>query len=166
MNNENKLRIQELYDETITKCARRVKNGWWVQVLILAVLVPVMYLLFNPPMLWLKIAALLLFVLAVVLFMNRDIGANKKMSSAADVEELLRVNDTEKKKTKRYYYLFVGLFYVSFAALHYRGQFNGSFIVECVVYAILFFAIYWFSDMRRNADREEIREIKELLGEE
>ena len=164
-NNEKSLRLQELYETSIEKCAREVKKGFWTEVIILVIMLPVIYFLFNPPMLWLKIAALALIAVSVSILLRRTMIANRNKSRAANVEELLRVNDFERKRVKRYYFLFMGLFYVAWVALHYKGQFDGSFIVECVVWAFLLPVTYWFSDVAQGKDCEEIREIKELVQE-
>lgn len=164
-NNEKSLRLQELYETSIEKCAREAKQGMWTEVIIWVIMLPVLFFLFNPPMLWLKIAALALIAVGVSVMSYRTVIANRNKSRAANVEELLRANDMERKRIKRYYNLFMGLFYVAWVALHYRGQFDGSFITQCIIWALLIPVTYWFSDLGRGKDCEEIREIKELVQE-
>lgn len=164
-NNEKSLRLQELYETSIEKCAREAKQGMWTELIILVIMLPLISFLFNPPMLWLKIAALAIIAVGVSILMRRSMIANRNKSRAANVEELLRVNDLEQKRVKRYYLLFMGMFYVAWVALHYKGQFDGSFITECIVWALLIPVTYWFSDLAQGKDCEEISEIKELVQE-
>ena len=162
INNEKSLRIQELYEKAIKKCADDADfSNFWVGTIISAILVALLVWAFaEPPMLWLKIVAILVLGLLCFFYFRFRRAIKSRMSQAVDVQELLAVNDEVKKRWNVIVALNYVVVAVVYVILHYHGNWQND-LVHCWPLVILVPICYYFD----IGDSTEISEIKELLLE-
>ena len=157
---EKDLRILELYEKVIKGCADDADfSNCWVGTIISSILVALLYWGFvEPPMLWLKIVAILVAGLMCFFYFRYRRAIKLRMSQASDVQELLAVNDEVKKRRNVIVALNYFVMLMIYVILHYYGNWQDD-LVRCWPLAILVPICYYFE----IGDCSEICEIKELM---
>ena len=97
---EKEQRIQELFEMSIEKCGRAAKQSVWITilgiVLIVLLLMTVSFATVQSNVLKVCGSAGVVLLLLIQLWLSNQF--NSQMSKAQDVNELLRVNDKQRKK--------------------------------------------------------------------
>ena len=161
INNDNELRIRELFNVSIEKCTETANSQKWCGI-ILPILLPALlfWAFVEPPMMGLKVGAVVVIALLCFLYFKDTERAFGRVSQAGDVDELLaRYNDFHKSMRRGFclnYAVIMGTYFV----LHFRGDWFTD-LLHSLAFGIVL-AIMCYFDIR---DCEEIKEIKQLLAD-
>ena len=158
---EKEQRIQELFEMSIEKCGRAAKQSVWITilgiVLIVLLLMTVSFAKVQSNVLKVCGSAGVVLLLLIQLWLSNQF--NSQMSKAQDVNELLRVNDKQRKKlaifTTILILLSLAVVYVVMGGLEHPNPISA---VICIMICVVFY-------FRASRDCEEVRDIKELMRE-
>lgn len=162
-NNEKEQRIQELFEQSIEKCDRAVKRQKWMTIPSGIALAYVVFLAWHPTTQSFAIkacgavAVLLLFLISSWLTSR----FNSRMSKAHDVNELLSVNDKDRKKLAIYSTIVMIL---AFAIIYGFAYLYGTMKPNIII-AILMIVLCVMTYIYASKDCPEVREIKRLMAE-
>jgi len=160
-NNEKEQRIQELFEQSIEKCDRAAKTKNIPGIVALACF---LFLVWTTSTLPIAIKAcesagfMLLYFISTWL----TIRFNSRMSKARDVNELLRVNDKYRKKLA----IYLTIVLVAFFAIIFGFEYLEGTMKDNIFIAILWIVLCVMYYITMSRDCREVREIKELMGEE
>ena len=163
-NDEKSLRIQELYEQSINKCAKAANRLWLGIIGSLAFAALLLWTFYEPPMMWFKIVIAVIIAMMCVWTVVGTSKINARMGQAKDVNELLSINDKSKKRNKYFFIVSAFVVLVAWAVLHFDGSMESlrwHGMMGAISMLIISFLILCFS----NQDCPEIREIKKLLAE-
>lgn len=162
-NNKKELRVQELLQKSVKKCAQAAKEQMSTGIFICTLLPILMFLVFvNPPMMWLKGVSVVALTLMCALSFRIQVKVTTHMSKANDVDELLSINEKIKKYKKISYGVGLLLMSVAFVILHYKGSVNAT-LMRTLPFAIVMTIAYAISGFIESKDYPEIKEIKEIM---
>lgn len=128
-------------------------------VIIVICVCPIFILKVYPASSGIKIAAMVAMTAIFALGGWYSIRYNWHMSKAYDVNELQRLNREVGTKVNRSIRIAIMVVCMSFIALHYRGTFDGEFLVDCSYYVILFAILWVVENWRLKKDTARIMEL-------
>ena len=163
-NNEKEQRIQELFEQSIEKCDRAVKKQKWLTIptsIIPACLVFFGSFPFTHQSIVIRVCGAACVMLLCFISTWLTIRFNSRMSKARDVNELLRVNDNDRKKLA----IYLTIVLVAFFAIIFGFEYLEGTMKHNIFIAILWIVLCVMCYITTSRDCREVREIKELMGE-
>lgn len=161
-NNEKEQRTQELFEQSIEKCDRAVKKQKWVTIPSGIALACLVFFAWSPTTQPIAIRAYGAAGVMLLYFISSWLTSqfNSRMSKAHDVNEILRVNDKDRKKLAIYSTI---LLILAFAIIFGFGYLDGTMKPNIFI-AILWIVLCVMCYINTSKDCRELREIKELVA--
>ena len=159
---EKEQRIQKLFEKAVKRCKSDLKTKKLVMIALLPIVVLTLIFAYEG-ILWTQVAAFIIMVVLILFYTWQSIKYSSPMSKSGDVNEFLSLYEDWKKKNRRLIQYVVLPFYLVFILVHFKGQFDRSFIYGAIFYTILFCVFFWFVHWSNKRDWDEVREIKELM---
>ena len=161
-NNEKEQRIQELFEQSIEKCDRAAKSHKRLMIPLGIALACFVLFIWSPTTQSIAIrvcgaAGVMLLSFISSWLMSRF---NSRMSKTSDVNELLRVNDKDRKKLAIFSTI---LLILAFAIIFGFGYLDGTMKPNIFI-AILWIVLCVMCYINTSKDCREVREIKELVA--
>lgn len=161
-NNEKEQRIQELFEQSIEKCDHAAKRQKWLIIPTGIILACLVFFAWYPTSQSIAIMACGAVGVMLLYFISSWLTSrfNSRMSKTRDVNELLRVNDKDRKKLAIYSTI---LLILAFAIIYGFGYLDGTMKPNIFI-AILWIVLCVMCYITTSRDCREVREIKELMA--
>lgn len=162
-NNEKEQRIQELFEQSIEKCDRAGKKQKWLTIPTGIILACLVFFAWSPTTqsIVIKVCGAVGVMLLYFISSWLTNRFNFRMSKARDVNNLLRVNDKDRKKVAIYSTI---LLIFALAIIFGFGYLDGTMKPNIFI-AILWIGLCVGCYYSTSRDCREVREIKKLMAE-
>ena len=161
-NNEKEQRIQEMFEQSIEKCDRAIKKQKWLTIPTGIILACLVFFAWYPTSQSIAIRVCGAACVMLLYFISSWLTSrfNSRMSKTRDVNELLRVNDKDRKKLAIFSTI---LLILAFAIIFGFGYLDGTMKPNIFI-AILWIVLCVMCYITTSRDCREVREIKELMA--